>query len=257
MKKLLFGLALAALVLPHLTCSQSILTAVPGSTLSLFANPEFIAANGDVSAISALLVEPNGTVVPDGTVVQFFTNLGRIDAQGKTSDGIAHANLVSDTRSGQATVTAISGGGAPAPVASPSPATANVADPIALAAASGTNAATVTVQIGSGRPANVFVAANPPRITGLGPARQCQLVANVFDDNGNQVFNVPVIFTITDDSSQTETLRSGSAPIYTDTNGQAIDYLQTTYDPEAEPKVVTVTATTANGKTGTALVQIN
>jgi hypothetical protein len=259
MKKLLWGLALAALAVAHLTCSQALLTAVPGSTLSLFANPEFIAANGDVSAISALIVEPNGTVVPDGTVVQFFTNLGRIDAQGKTSDGIAHVNLVSDSRSGDAEVTAISGGGAPAPAPSASPiAAASVEDAIAIAAASsGTNAASITVHIGSGRPASVQVTANPPRITGLGPARQSQLVANVFDDNGNQVSNVPVIFTITEDSSQTETLQSGSSPIYTDSNGQAVDHLQTRYDAEADPKVVTVTATTSNGKTGTVQVQIN
>jgi hypothetical protein len=257
MKKLFLGLSLMALVLPHLTCAQALLTAVPGSTLSLFANPEFIAANGDVSSISALIVEPNGTVAPDGTVVQFFTNLGRIDAQGKTNDGIAHVNLVSDSRSGDAEVTAISGGGAPAPTPSASP-VATVADAIAIAAASsGTNSASITVHIGSGRPASVQVTANPPRITGLGPARQSRLVANVFDDNGNQVSNVPVIFTITVDSSQTETLASGSAPIYTDSNGQAVDFLQTRYDPEADPKVVTVTATTANGKTDDVQVQIN
>jgi hypothetical protein len=261
MKKLLVGLALGALVVPHLTCSQAILTATPGSTLSLFANPEFIAANGDISSISALIVEPNGTVVPDGTVVQFFTNLGRVDAQGKTSDGIAHVNLVSDSRSGDAEVTAVSGGSAPAttPTTTLAPAAfGNVADPTAFAAAStGTNAASITVHIGSGRPASVQVTANPPRITGLGPARQSRLVANVFDDNGNQVSNVPVIFTITADSSQTETLASGSSPIYTDTSGQAVDYLQTKYDPEAASKAVTVTATTSNGKTGTVQVQIN
>ena len=82
-------------------------------------------------------------------------------------------------------------------------------------------------------------------------------MANVFDDNGNQVSNVPVIYTITADSSQTETLASGSSPIYTDTSGQAVDYLQTKYDPEAASKAVTVTATTSNGKTGTVQVQIN
>jgi hypothetical protein len=101
------------------------------------------------------------------------------------------------------------------------------------------------------------VVADPPRITGLGPARQSQITANVFDDNGNQVSNVPVIFTITANTSQTETLQSGSQPIYTDTNGQAVDFLQTRYDPEAAPKSVTVTATTANGKTGSVTVQIN
>jgi hypothetical protein len=256
MKKVLRLLVPAALVLPHLTCSQALLTAVPGSQVSLFANPEFIAANGDVSVISALVVEPNGTVVPDGTVVQFFTNLGRIDAQGKTNDGVARVNLISDARSGDAQVTAVSGGSAPAPAPSATPTTVAVGADV-LAVAAGENAASVTVHIGSGRPASVFVVADPPRITGLGPARQSQITANVFDDNGNQVSNVPVIFTITANTSQTETLQSGSQPIYTDTNGQAIDFLQTRYDPEAAPKSVTVTATTANGKTGSVTVQIN
>jgi hypothetical protein len=252
---------LLALVLPQLTCAQALLTAVPGTTMTLIANPVNIAANGDVSEISALLLEPAGTVVPDGTVVQFFTNLGKIQAQAKTNDGVARANLVSDTRSGDAEVIAVSGGNAPAPTptASPSP-TAAVpgAGVIAFAAAgSGTNSATVTVHIGSGLPASIIPTANPPRITGAGPARQSQLVANVFDAQGNTVSNVPVIFTITADTSATETLASGSAPRFTDTNGQAIDYLQTSYDPEAPPKSVTVTATTSNGKVGTVTVQIN
>jgi hypothetical protein len=254
-------LILLALILPHLTCAQALLTAVPGTSMTLFANPENIAANGDVSVISALLLEPAGTLVPDGTVVQFFTNLGKIEAQGKTNDGVARVNLVSDSRSGDAQVTAISGGTAPAPTptSSPSP-TAAVpgAGIVAFAAAGGSNTATVTVKIGSGRPKTLLLTANPPRITGSGPARQSRLVANVFDDNGNPVSNVPVIFTITANTSgETETLKSGSAPIYTDTNGQAEDFLQTRYDPEAPAKSVTVTATTSNTTTNTVTVQIN
>lgn len=255
-------LVLLALVLPHLTCAQALLTAVPGTSMTLIANPVNIAANGDTSEISALLLEPAGTVVPDGTVVQFFTNLGKIQAQAKTNDGVARVNLVSDSRSGDADVIAVSGGNAPAPTpsSSPSPAAALPgAGILALAAAgSGTNSATITVHIGSGLPANVVLTADPPRITGAGPARQSRLVANVFDDHGNTVSNVPVIFRITADSSgATETLASGSAPRYTDTNGQAVDFLQTSYDPTADPKSVTVTATTSNQKTDTVTVQIN
>ena len=84
----------------QLMCHQVILTAPPGSTITLIANPGFISANGGVSVISALVFEPAGTPVPDGTVVQFFTNLGRIDEQGKTNDGVARVNLVADSRSG-------------------------------------------------------------------------------------------------------------------------------------------------------------
>jgi hypothetical protein len=129
---------------------------------------------------------------------------------------------------------------------------------IALAADSGTNSASVTVKIGSGRPTTLVLTANPPRITGAGPERQSRLVANVFDDNGNPVSNVPVIFTISANTSgETETLASGSAPIYTDTNGQAADFLQTRYDPGAPAKSVTVSATTSNKTSNTVTVQIN
>jgi hypothetical protein len=43
---------------------------------NLTANPTFVIANGGVSAVTAILVEPAGTFVPDGTEVFFFTNLG-------------------------------------------------------------------------------------------------------------------------------------------------------------------------------------
>ena len=100
------------------TCNQAIMTAPAGSTLDMFANPEFIAANGGVSVISALVIEPAGTVVADGTVVQFFTNLGDIDEQGKTNDGVVRVNLRANGRSGVATITAFSGGDA-APASQP------------------------------------------------------------------------------------------------------------------------------------------
>ena len=47
--------------------------------------PEFVIANGGVSVVTAILVEPAGTFVPDGTEVFFFTDLGRVDASGKTT----------------------------------------------------------------------------------------------------------------------------------------------------------------------------
>ena len=178
-------------------------------------------------------------MVPDGTVVQFFTNLGHIQDQAKTNDGVARANLVSDTRSGTATVTVVSGGAAPAPAASPSP----TASPTSLVGTGGTIAAdatsaTVQVIIGSARPKTVIVTANPPRITGSGPARQSRLVANVFDESGNVVVNAPVIFSIQepDANDATENLASGGAPQYTDNNGQAVDFLQTSYPADAAPK---------------------
>jgi hypothetical protein len=250
-KKAGFVLLALTLALAQLTCNQVILTAPAGSTLSLFANPEFVPANGGVSVISALVIEPAGTPVADGTVVQFFTNLGSIPEQGKTNDGVARVNFVSDARSGKATITAFIGGaGAPAP--SPSPGTGG-------GSTGGSTSAKVEVTIGSALPDHVLVTANPIRIRKDDP-RQSRIVANVFDASGNPVQNVPVIFTVAQNdttANPTELMASGGAPVFTDSNGQAIDFLQTRYARDNPPKTVTVTATTANGKTADVVVQLN
>src|SRR5437899_514002 len=230
--------------------------------MELHANPEFIAAHGDVSIISGLLIEPDGQPVADGTVVQFFTDLGHVDEQGKTNDGVVRINLVSDSRSGTATVTAISGGGSTT-TPTPSPSTASerpgvvgfsVTSPTGASAVTATEAsATVQVVIGSARPTRVLVSADPPRITS---SRSTSVLAQVFDANGNQVANVPVSFTI-DGNPSTERFLSGGRAVFTDNDGRADDVLRTSYDPTLAAKTVTVRATTANGITATALVTIN
>lgn len=221
-------LMLVALAAAQVFCNQAILTAPVGATIpSLVANPTFIAANGEVSVISALVIEAAGTPVPDGTVVQFFTTLGRIEEQGKTNDGVARVNMVSDTRSGSAEISAFSGAASK----------------------------TVTVTIGSGRPARVIVTADPTRIRSQDP-RKSRIVANVFDSNGNPVLNVPVFFSV-EGTPATEFMASGGAPIFTDNNGQAVDELQTRYDREAVPKTVSVRALTPNDQSGSVEVTIN
>ncbi len=237
MHRTVFGI----LAMSQVVCHQAILTAPLESTITVVANPNFIAANGEVSVISALVIEPAGTPVPDGTVVQFFTTLGRIDEQGKTNDGVARVNLVSDTRSGEAEVTAISGGGEPA---------------------------TTMVTIGSGRPpARVIVTAEPIRIPPGGP-RHSRIVANVFDENNNVTRNVPVFFFVeaagpspspapSPGPPSTEFMRSGGGPVFTDANGQAIDFLETRHPRDADPKTVTVRALTPNEIDGFVQVIIN
>jgi len=240
----------AALILLALSlgvCNQAIMVAPPGSTFagsSLIANPGFIAAHGDVSVISGLLVKATGDPVPDGTVVQFFTNLGKIDEQGKTNDGVVRVNLVSDSRSGTATVQAFSGGGATVspsfldgPVVGFS--TGSVTGP---SDATGTEAmASTTVTIGSARPDHVVLTANPPRIT---TGTSTTLLAQVFDANGNPVANVPVIFQITSTSPQAR-LDSGGQVVFTDNDGRATDILRTNSTVAGN---ITVTATAANNK---------
>jgi hypothetical protein len=261
---------LVALALSHVTCHQVILTAPPGSTMTLFANPEFIAAHGDVSVITAFLMEANGTPVADGTVVQFFTNLGKIQEQAKTNDGVARVNLISDSRSGTATVSAFSGGGTGGGGGTTTTTTTLTTGPNRGPAGIGTSgksvaagsslgavaaSASVDVIIGSARPARVVVTANPSRLTS---SRSTEIVANVFDENGNPIANVPVIFSVSATGrTSTETMDSGGAPIFTDTNGRASDVMRTRYSRDAVPTTATVTATLPNGISNSVIVVIN
>jgi hypothetical protein len=178
-----------------LACHQAILVAPPESTIFLVANPPFVMSNGGVSVVSALLVEPAGTPVPDGTVVQFFTSLGQIPEQGRTNDGVARVNFVADSRSGLARVTAFSGA----------------------------QNSSVEIAIGTRLPKTVFLTANPPRIT---ESRSTHVTATVVDSDGNPVPNVPVIFDVTTNPA-TEFMDSAGRALYTDTSGRAQDVMRT------------------------------
>ncbi len=253
-------------------CEGVPLTAAPGTTITLTANPTFVPANGGVSVVTAILVEPAGTFVPDGTEVFFYTNLGRVDPSGQSVNGFVRVNFVSDARSGTANVCCVSGGPAPAPSGSPTP----TPTPTAAAGADGvaarstspgrviaatdiaadTNQACTTITVGNPNAARVQVTANPPV---LASDRSSTIVASVFDANGNPVQSVPVIFdlSVTAGAPFQEFLDSGGAPRFTDSNGQAFDTLTTKAPNGTLQKTVTVTATTANGQTNSTTVTIN
>jgi hypothetical protein len=272
-KRALAAVLVAAVVgLGTVRCGQSILTAPRGSILRMEANPPFIEANGGVSVISVAVIEPTGTVVPDGTVVQFFTTLGRIDEQGKTNDGIVRVNLIATGLSGSASVTAASGGQATAPTTSPSstttptsttpgptvaPSTTVRPGPQGPTAstfgfAEGEGSATMTVAIGSARPRQVRVTATAAVVTSTRPVT---VNAVVLDEFGNPVANVPVFFQIRVPTA-TERLASAGSPVFTDFNGIASDTLTTTL-PAGSRAAVTIEATTANGITGSVVVAVN
>jgi hypothetical protein len=182
----------------QLAC-QVILTAPQGSQMFLTANPEFIPASGGVSIVSATLLEPEaGTPVADGTVVQFFTDLGRIEEQGRTNDGVARVKLVADARSGTAHVSAISGD----------------------ASASG-----LVITIGAQNVATIVLRADPPRITN---SNSTHVFAAVFDKGGNPVANVPVYFSVTSNPPTPATeFFDVNGPVYTNNNGEAENVLRT------------------------------
>jgi hypothetical protein len=229
MRKLLLLLLAAA----NLTCAGALMTAPPGSTVTLTANPDAIAANGGVSVITAFVMEPAGTTVPDGTVIQFFTTLGRIDPElGKTKDGVARVNLISDSRSGTAAITGVSGGGTPTPAASASPGP----PPVAAASTSGST----SVIIGGAQSLTMIVIADPSRIT---DSRSTHIIANVFDRNGNPFANIGAIFEVVS-STTTEFMDSQGNPLYTDNNGRVEDILRTR---RTSPGTATVKVTLIGG----------
>jgi hypothetical protein len=246
----LFLASLVALAAVHLTCHQALFTAPPGTTIELIANPLFIPANTGVSLITGILTESTGTPVADGVVMQCFTDLGRIDPEGRTNDGVAKVNLYADSRSGTANVTCISGGPAsggstPSPTATPTTGTTSApgGNVVHVKAASAVQqGGNVSVTIGSANPASMNVTANPQRIT---TPRYTTIAANVFDSHGNPVSNVPVFFVVdlpSDGTTLQETLDSAGSPRYTDNNGRATDILRTSYDPAERSKTVSVTA---------------
>jgi hypothetical protein len=188
------ALALAAAVLLP-SCVD--LTAPVDGDISLIANPTFVPAFGGVSVVSAFIVEGStGTPVPDGTVVQFFTNLGTIEREGRTNGGVARVNFVSDSRSGGATILAVSG----------------------AARAEAAN----LISVGNLNVERILLRAEPPRIT---ISNSTHVIATVLDPNGNPVANVPVTFRVTADPA-TEFF-DVQAPVFTNQNGEAENVLRT------------------------------
>jgi hypothetical protein len=248
-------------------CNQALPTAPPGTTITLIPNPCAISAHGGVAVISAVLTEKTGLSVPDGTVVQFFTDLGTIDRQGKTNDGVARVNLMADGRSGTAKVTALSGtgSGSAAPVATSSTGgfiriqsrdVRSASDLHAMAGTSGCTAtgsngtAFTTVTIGAARQATILLVASPPAVS---PGRTALLTATVLDDAGNPVSNVPVFFSLGTGTGG-ERLASGGSAVYTDNNGQAQDVLSTS---AVLPGGVTVSASSGNLAPATVSLSVN
>lgn len=215
---------LAALALVHLTCHQAILTAPEGSNLTLTVNPDHIAAHGAIAVVSAFVLDGTGNPVPDGTVVQFFTTLGRIQEQGKTNDGVARVNLTSDSHSGDADISAFSG--------------------------AATDRTSIT--IGVVDVALVLVRAEPSIIT---TSRSSHIIATVIDQNGNPVPNVPVVFSV---PGNAEFMDSSGQPVFTNNNGEAEDVLRTRRTAGAVTSVVvTATVLNADAPKGTTTVQLD
>jgi len=204
-------------------CAGVLFTAPPGSTCSLIANPPFVSSDGAISNITALVLEPAGTTVSDGTIILFFTDIGSIDRQAKTKDGLAHVNFTSDSRSGVAHISAVCGGAAPAAAPSTSPSASP--PPVTPGGGGGSGSATINVTVGNVRvKAVVGVRADPPRITN---SNSTHVFARVIDENGNGIANVPVFFEIATSPDPGTEFFDVTGPVFTNNSGEAENVMRT------------------------------
>jgi hypothetical protein len=241
-----FGVAVGIGLVVAVSCNPVIMVAPPGSSIVFVgANPTIISAHTGVAEISVLIMEGTGVPVSDGTVVQFFTDLGRIEEQGKTNDGVARVKLVADSRSGVAHIRVFSGGGAapPAPTsstASPAPTTSGSPTTAPTSGGGGTNSGNVDVTIGNLNAVRLFLQAVPNRITN---SRSSQIIATAVDGAGNPAPNVPIYFNVQGNPGN-ERMDSGGNPVFTDNNGRANDVLRTIAINDGNAYQVTVRART-------------
>ena len=161
---------LAGAVLATASCQKVPLLAPSGSTITLTAGTNVVAANGSVTLI-AQVIEPAGTPPHPGTHVIFTTTLGVVEPAEATTDinGRALATFKAGGMNGTATITASSGG---------------------AVSATGTNA--LRISIGTAAVGRITLTANPNIIPATGGSSA--VTASVVDLNGNSLPGVAVSF---------------------------------------------------------------
>jgi PKD repeat protein len=177
-------------------CKKAFITAPDSATLVVTVNPPTIPLGGQ-AVVKVVGYKASGTMLPDGTKIFFSTNIGSIEPEKETVNGVAEALFRSnDNRSGVATITIISGNAQTTPDS-------------------------VTITIGSSALHSLSLSANPSELPIGGGFSTIR--ARAYDEDLNALSNIPVIFTT--DAGQ---LNSKGSVIYTDTNGAAEDVLHTT-----------------------------
>ena len=215
------AVTILAMAFGSLSCEKMPLTAPSGTFITLLASSGSIGVDGSAE-ITAILTEggftpsddPNqggsvtpgvGTPVHNGTVVTFFTTLGRIDpTEASTRGGKVTVRIFGDGRSGTAKITAVSG---PA-------------------------SQTLELAIGTSTADRVSITARPTSLPAGGG--QSTIEARVIDIAGNALSGVTVSFQATAGSivpSSTTTNTSGTATATLDTTA-ASEVTASTIGPE-------------------------
>lgn len=197
-------------------CDRVALLAPAGSTITLTTFASTLPLNGTTNII-AQVIEPSGTPPHEGTVVTFTTDLGAIQPIEAETDagGRVMVTFTAGTRSGTATVTALSGG-----------------------VTTGSTGA-VKIAVGAAGVSTVGITAVPGAIA---PGGKATITATLNDPTGAVVSGVPVTFS-TDNGSLS------AAVVTTDTNGAASTTLTTTKTAKVK---ATAGAATTSGETTTA-----
>ncbi len=149
-------------------CDKVPLLAPQESTITLSSASTLVQANG-TTQIHAIVIEPSGTPVHDGTTVLFTTNLGTLlPVEARTQNGVATVQFLGNGQSGTATIKALSGGSA---------------------------SEALELSVGAGASGRVSVTANPASVSAAGGTTT--ISAAVFDASGNPLSGVPVSFSTT------------------------------------------------------------
>jgi adhesin/invasin len=208
-------------------CDKVPLLAPTGSVITLLAGTNTVSLNSEITIIATVIengAAPStgtgtgtsttsragaGTPVQNGTLISFTTTLGRIEpSEARTHNGQVSVRFISGSASGNATITAFSGG-----------ASAQLAN----------------LKIGTAAAGRVLVTTTPQSLSASGGS--VQVVASVTDEGGNPLSGIPVTFA-TDRGSLSPSTAT------TDASGNATVTLTTT----SGPANITATAGAQQGK---------
>lgn len=167
------------------------------ATIALQANPATIPAKTGISEIVAIGTKKTGAPIWDDVVISFSADVGRVEPQSaRFRDGRAYARYFAPLASGDATITALSGG----------------------------VEATLTITVAEEPPVStLLLSANRTSLPSHGGQVKLRVVA--YDEKNNPVAGAPVVF-----AAAGGRLASGGQQIRTNSKGLARDTLSTDVD---------------------------
>jgi len=215
-----------ACIVPAVACQKVPLLAPTGSTITLTSSATTLPINGQTDII-AQVIEAAGTPPHSGTHITFTTNLGSVEPSEAETDtaGRVIVRFFAGTRSGTATITAISGG-------------------VAVAADRA-----VRIQIGAAAVGSVSVSASPATLPSTGGTST--ITATVLDTGGNTLAGVPVTFAIDTGTGSTGAGSLSATSVPTNESGRAQTTVTTSRTTTVSATAGLSSTTTTGGNTTT------